>query len=160
MKVELYHASKFGNGVRVAEEIQRLMATKGDEVNIHHIKEVDPRELPEADLYIFGSPTRFGKAPGNVIRFMRKLELEPGTKYAVFGTFGAARPDRKTGVTPSDDEMEHIRRTIPMMDGQLKAKGLVKVAEMRAFVNPEAMKGPLEEGWRNRVEVFVAQIYP
>ena len=77
MEIELYHASKFGNGEKVAEEIKRLMVTKGNKVNIHHIKEVSPRELPLADLYIFGSPTRFGKAPGGVMRFIKKLELSP-----------------------------------------------------------------------------------
>jgi flavodoxin len=158
MKIEIYHASKFGNGERVAEEIRRLLATKGNEVNIHHIKEVNPKELPPADLYIFGSPTRFGKAPGGVLRFMKKLELPPGTEYAVFGTFGAARPDKKTGRIPSDEDMEKIRRTIPMIDERLKEKGLVKVAEMKAFVNPETLKGPLEEGWQERSVAFVAQI--
>jgi flavodoxin len=158
MKVEVYHASKFGNGERVAEEISRLMTTKGNDVNVHHIREMKPRDLPPADLYIFGSPTHFGKAPGGVVRFLKKVELPPGTKYAVFGTFGATRPDKKTGKTPTEEEMEKWRRTIPMMDGPLKEKGLVKVAEIKVFVDPETLKGPLEEGWQKRVETFVARI--
>lgn len=158
MKIELYHASKYGNGARVAEEFRRLMAAKGVEVNVHHIKDVGPKELPPADLYVFGSPTHFGKATGGMVRFLKKASLPPGTKYAVFGTFSAARPDKKTGKMPSEEEMDKLRRTIPMIDEQLKAKGMVKVAEMKFFVNPETMKGPLEEGWQERVEAFVAQI--
>ena len=80
MKVELYHASKYGNGARVAEEIKRLMATHGNEVFIHHVNDAEPKDLPTADLYIFGSPTHFGKAPGNMVRFLKKLDLPPGTK--------------------------------------------------------------------------------
>jgi flavodoxin len=162
MRVEIYHASKFGNGERVAEEIQKLMKTMGNDVDIHHIKEVSPREIALADLYVFGSPTRFGRAPGGVVRFLKKLDLESGTKYAVFGTFGATIPDRKTGKMPPAEEMEKLRQTIPMIDEQLMAKGMVKVAEMKAFVNPHTVKGPLEEGWQKRVETFVAQIlgYP
>ncbi|HEY3421469.1 MAG TPA: flavodoxin family protein [Methanomassiliicoccales archaeon] len=158
MKVEVYHASRFGNGERVADEIKRLLQARGNEVDVHHIKEVSPKDVPPADLYVFGSPTRFGKAPGGVVRFMKKIEPQPGARYAVFGTFGATIPDKKTGRMPSEEEMEKLRRTIPMLDEQLSGKGMVKVAEMKAFVNPETLKGPLEEGWQKRVEAFVAQI--
>lgn len=158
MKVELYHASKYGNGARVAEEFKRLMVAKGNVVNIHHIREVSPKDLPSADLYVFGSPTHFGKATGSMVRFAKKLGLPSGTKYAVFATCSAARPDKKTGKMPSEDELENLRHTIPMIDEQLKAKGMRKVAEMKAFVQPENLKGPLEEGWQDRVEAFVTQI--
>ncbi len=158
MKIELYHASKYGNGARVAEEFKRLMASKGNEVNIHHIKDVGPKNVAPADLYIFGSPTHFGKATGSMVRFVKKVALPPGTKYAVFATFSAARPDKKTGKMPSEEELEKLRRTIPMIDEQLKDKGMIKVAEMNIFVQPESLKGPLEEGWQDRVVAFVAQI--
>ncbi|MGD0817226.1 MAG: flavodoxin domain-containing protein [Methanomassiliicoccales archaeon] len=158
MRVELYHASKYGNGARVAEEFKELMAAKGNEVNVHHIKEVNPKDLPPADLYVFGSPTHFGKATGSMIHFIKKLTLPSGTKYAVFATCSAARPDKKTGKMPSEEELEKLRHTIPMIDEQLKIKGMTKVAEMKAFVRPETLKGPLEEGWQARVEAFVSQI--
>jgi len=158
MKVELYHASKYGNGARVAEEIKRLMAAHGIEVFVHHVNDAEPKGLPTADLFIFGSPTHFGKAPGNVVRFLKKLDLPPGTKYAVFATCSAARPDRKTGRMPTEDELEKLRRTIPMMDEQLSAKGMKKLAEMKVFVQPEQMKGPLEEGWQEIVKTFVARV--
>ena len=158
MKIELYHASKYGNGARVAEEFRRLMMAKGNEVNIHHIKDVSPKDLAMADLYVFGSPTHFGKAIGSAVRFVKKLDLPSGTKYAVFATFSAARPNKKTGKMQTEEELDHWRRTIPMLDEQLKAKGMNKVAEMRVFVQPENLKGPLEEGWQERVETFVAQI--
>jgi multimeric flavodoxin WrbA len=158
MKVELYHASKYGNGVKVAEEFKRLMTVKGNEVNVHHIKDVSVKALPSADLYIFGSPTHFGKATGGMVRFLKKITLPSGTRYAVFATFSAARPDKKTGKMPSEEELEKLRRTIPMIDEQLHAKGMKKVAEMKFFVDPETMKGPLEKGWQESVEAFVAQI--
>ena len=160
MRVELYHASKYGNGARVAEEFKRLMAAKGNEVNIHHIKEVRPKDLSPADLFVFGSPTHFGKAAGSMVSFLKKLALPSGTKYAVFATCSAARPDKKTGRMPTEEEHEKLRRTIPMIDEQLRAKGMTKVAEMTVFVQPETLKGPLEEGWQDRVETFVAHIPP
>lgn len=155
MKIEVYHASKYGNGAKVADEIGKLMTAGGNEVSVHHIDELSPRDIPPADLYVFGSPTHFGKAPGNIMRFVKKADLPPGTRYAVFATCSATVPDRRTGQMPSEEEMAKIRRAIPMMDEQLKAKGLVKVAEALLFVRPDTMKGPLVDGWQSKVEEFV-----
>ena len=55
MKIEYFHASKYGNGARVAEEFKKDMATRGVEVTVHHIEDVQ-KELPPADLYLFSSP--------------------------------------------------------------------------------------------------------
>lgn len=158
MKVVLYHDSKYGNGARVAEEFKRLMTVRGNEVSIHHIRDASPKDLPPADLYVFGSPTHFGKATGSMLRYVKKLTLPSGTRYAVFATCSAARPDKKTGKMPSEEELERLRRTIPMIDEQLRAKGMIKVADLKIFVKPETLKGPLEEGWQDRVEAFVSQI--
>jgi hypothetical protein len=89
---------------------------------------------------------------------MKKLALPPGSRYAVFATCSAARPDKKTGRMPSEEELDKLRRAIPMMDEQLGGKGMTKVAESTVFVQPESMKGPLEEGWQDRVNAFVNQI--
>ena len=48
MKIEYLHASKFGNGVMVAEEFKERMATRGVAVDVHHIHEVKLKELPSA----------------------------------------------------------------------------------------------------------------
>ena len=68
MKIEYLHASKFGNGAMVAEELKQQMSLKGVAVDVHHIREVSPTEVPPADLYVFSSPGRLGKP----IRGMRR----------------------------------------------------------------------------------------
>ncbi|UCE73414.1 MAG: flavodoxin family protein [Methanomassiliicoccales archaeon] len=160
MKIELYHASKFGNGAKVAEELRRVMEAKGHQMNVHHIKGADPKKLPPADLYIFGSPTRMGKPIGGMRRFIKKVALPPKTKYAVFATHGDAAPDKKTGKMPTEQEMERWRKTIPLMDEVLKEKGLVKVADKKFYILADTMKGPLKDGWQERVKEFAAQIEP
>ena len=55
MKIEYYHASKYGNGAKVAEEFKRQMAAKGITINVHHVKDVRPKEIPLADLYVFSA---------------------------------------------------------------------------------------------------------
>jgi hypothetical protein len=42
------------------------------------------------------------------------------------------------------------------MNELLQAAGLVKVAEDKVLVT--GLKGPLEEGWQEKVEAFVARI--
>lgn len=158
IKIELYHASKFGNGARVAEELRRVMQTKGHELNVHHINESKPKNLPPADLYVFGSPTRFGGPLGSMRRFVKKVSLPPGTKYAVFATHGDAVPNKKTGLMPTEEELSRWRKTIPILDSIVSEKGLVKVADKVFLVTGETLKGPLKEGWQEKVEEFSSAI--
>jgi len=156
MRIEYFHASKFGNGAKVAEEFKRLMTAKGATVNVHHVKDARPKELPPAELYVFSSPGRIGKPIGSARRFLKKVQLPPGTKYAILTTEGAPQPDKKTGKMPTEEEIAKWERVRPVMNELLQAKGLKKVAEGNVLVT--GMKGPLEEGWQKKVEAFVAQI--
>lgn len=156
MKIEYFHASKFGNGAMVAEEFRRLMAAKEVAVNIHHIREVRPEDIAPADLYIFSSPGRIGKPIGSMRRFLKKIVLPKGIKYAILTTEGSPQPDKKTGKMPTEEEHAKWQRVRPIMDELLQAKGLAKVAEEHVLVT--GMKGPLEVGWQKKVEGFVARI--
>lgn len=152
LTIEYFHASKFGNGLKVAEEFKRLMEERGVAVNIHHVRAVKPTYLPPADLYIFSSPGRMGRPRGCVRRFLKKLCLPPGTKYALLTTEGAPRPDKKTGCMPTEEEIAKWQKVRPRMNAILQEKGLVKVAEEKIYVT--RMKGPLEEGWQAKVVSF------
>jgi multimeric flavodoxin WrbA len=156
MKIEYYHASKYGNGKIVAEEFKKYMTAKGAIVNIHHIREVKAKDLAPADLYVFSSPGRMGKPIGSMRRFLKKLILPSGTKYGLLTTQGAPRPNKKTGQMPTDEEQAKWQRIIPTMIEILQPKGLQKVAEGKVLVT--GIKGPLEEGWQKKVEEFASQI--
>lgn len=158
MKIEYFHASKFGNGAMVAEEFKKLMAAKGVTVTVQHIRNARPKEITPADLYVFSSPGRFGKPIGSMRRFLKKMQLPPGTKYALLTTEAPPMPDKKTGKTPTEDEFANYERVRPIMNELLQAKGMRKVAEGYVNVNPTTLKGPLMEGWQKRVEAFAAQI--
>jgi len=155
MKIEYLHASKYGNGAMVAEEFSRQMAGKGVTVDVHHIREARPKALPPADLYLFSSPARFDKPIGSVRRFLNKVELPAGTKYAILTTEAAPYPDRP-GYKPSEEQMARWSRVRPIMNEILQRKGLVGVAEGKVLVT--SVKGPLEEGWQQKVEAFAARI--
>lgn len=156
MKIEYFHASKYGNGAMVAEEFKKQMAARAVTVNVHHVRDVSPKEMPPADLYLFSSPGRMGKPIGRARRFLKRAQLPARAKYAILTTEGAPRPDKKTGRMPTDEELAKWQRVIPIMNEILQGKGLVKVAEGKILVT--GLKGPLEEGWQKKVETFASEI--
>jgi len=132
------------------------MAARGGTVNVHHIRDAKPKEMPPADLYLFSSPGRMGKPIGRMRRFLKKTKLPSGTKYAILTTEVAPQPDKKTGRVPTEEERARWQRVIPIMNEILQEKGLIKVAEGKILVT--GLKGPLEEGWQKKVEAFASQI--
>ncbi|MCX5971216.1 MAG: hypothetical protein NTV14_06920 [Coprothermobacterota bacterium] len=156
MKIEYFHASGFGNGAMVAEEFKKQMTAKGVTVNVHHIRDARPKEMPPADLYLFSAPGRLGKPIGGMRSFLKKAMLPSGGKYAILTTELAPKPDRKTGRMPTEEEQAKWQHVIPIMNAMLQEKDLVKVAEGKILVT--GIRGPLEEGWQKKVEAFTSQI--
>lgn len=144
MRIEYVHASRFGNGAAVAEEFRVRMAAAGVTVGVRHVRDARPASLPAADLYVFSSPGRFGKPSRRVRRFLRHLELAPGTRYAVLTTEALPRPD--------------TQRVRPIINEILTAQGLVKVAEDTVHVT--GVRGPLEPGWHHMVAEFAERLLP
>jgi multimeric flavodoxin WrbA len=156
IRIEYFHASVFGNGATVAEEFRKQMAGKGAAVTIHHIREVNPSDLPVADLYVFSSPGRMGKPIGKMRRFLKKLTLPAGTPYGLLTTEMAPQPNKKTGQMPTDEDLAKWQRVRPIMNEILQGKGLVMVAEDKVQVT--GLKGPLEDAWQQKVEVFADRV--
>ncbi len=156
MKIEYFHASKYGNGAMVAEEFKRVVSARNNVVDVHHIREVNPKQMPPADLYVFSSPGRMGKPIRGMRRFLKKARLPAGARYAILTTEAAPTPDKKTGRMPTAEEIAKWQRVRPIMNDLLAPKGLKKVAEGSVLVT--GMKGPLEEGWQKKVEDFAASV--
>jgi menaquinone-dependent protoporphyrinogen IX oxidase len=156
MEVLYVHASRFGNGAEVAEAFARQMATKGATVDVRHVHDVGPKQLPPADLYVFSSPGRMGKPIREMRRFLKHLTLPAGTRYALLTTEMAPKPDKETGRMPTEEETCRFQHVRPIMNEILQGKGLVPVGEDRVYVTD--IKGPLEDGWREKVEAFAARI--
>ena len=156
MKIEYIHASVYGNGAKVAEEFKTRMASRGVSVNVHHVDDVKPSRPPPADLYVFSSPGRMGRPVRGMRRFLKKLDLPEGTRYALLPTGLSPQPNPATGKMPSEEELGRCERVIPIMNEMLQSKGLAEVAEEKVLVT--GIKGPLEDGWQRKVEAFVARI--
>jgi menaquinone-dependent protoporphyrinogen IX oxidase len=156
MKIEYLHASKFGNGATVAAEFERVMAARDVVVEVHHIREVKPAELSPADVYLFSSPGRMGRPIGAMRRFLKKVELPVGTRYAILSTEMAPKPDKKTGKMPTEAEVAEWQHIRPVMNETLQGKGLVSIAE--DVVHVTGLKGPLEGGWHHKVDAFANRV--
>ncbi|MBV9310041.1 MAG: hypothetical protein JOZ73_04375 [Solirubrobacterales bacterium] len=155
MTIQYLHASKFGNGATVAALFKETMAAKGVNVDVHHIRGVRPADPPAADLYVFSSPGRMGRPIGGMRRFLKRVSLPAGTRYAILTTEAAPKAD-KTGRMPTEEELARYERVRPIMNEILQGKGLVKVAEDKVHVT--GLKGPLEEGWEQTVRDFAARL--
>jgi menaquinone-dependent protoporphyrinogen IX oxidase len=156
LKIEYYHASKYGNGARVAEEFQKQMEARGVTVDIHHVKDVKAKEMPPADLYLFSASGRFGKPIGDMRGFLKKVSLPSGTKYAVLVTELAPDPEKAIRMPTTQEEIGKCHRVIPAIDEMAQKRGWVKVAEGKIFVT--GIKGPLEPNWQREVEAFASRI--
>jgi menaquinone-dependent protoporphyrinogen IX oxidase len=148
------HASKFGNGAAVAEAFRADMEARGVGVEVHHVHDVSPTRMPTADLYVFSSPGRMGKPIREVRRFLKDLAIPAGTRYALLTTEMAPRPDKKTGRMPTEEEICRHQKVRPIMHELLGSKGLVSIGEEKVYVTD--IKGPLEEGWREKVAAYAA----
>jgi multimeric flavodoxin WrbA len=158
MRIEYVHASKYGNGAMVAEQFKKDMAARGVEVTVHHIKDVKPREVPPADLYVFSSPGRLGKPIKRMRTFLKDLRLPAGTRYGLLTTEMGPQPNKKTGLMPTEEEICTHQKVRPIMNQLLQGKGLVEVAEDKVYVT--GVKGPLEDEWQQKVEAFVSRLSP
>ncbi len=153
MKIEYFHASKFGNGARVAAAFKERMGVNGTRVEIHDVRDMKRETVAPADLYVFSAPGRMGRPIGAMRRFLKRLSLPAGTRYAVLTTEIAPKPDKKTGRLPTEEELvARHQRVRPIMNEILQSKGLVKVAEDKILVT--GLKGPLEDGWHDKVAAF------
>jgi menaquinone-dependent protoporphyrinogen IX oxidase len=157
MKVEIFHASKYGNGEKVVAHLQGLLVAKGHQADFRHVRDVRAKEIPVADLYVFCAPTRLGKPIGKMRRFLKKAILPAGARYALIATHGEPVPNKKTGKMPTLEEIEKYQQNLPAMEAILNVKGAVKVAEVKVYVK-NTIKGPLADGWDKLVEEFAAKL--
>jgi hypothetical protein len=89
-------------------------------------------------------------------KFLANVQLTAGTRDAIITTEMAPKPDKKTGKLPTDEERARWQRVRPIMQEILREKGLVEVAVGVVYVT--AMRGPLEDGWKAKVEAFAAMV--
>ena len=111
MKVCIAYESKFGNGKKLVDHVQTTLSKNGHNVETCSVREVSPDSLPNADLYIFSSPTHVGGPPGKMKKFLKNLKInQEGAKYTLMAT-----------------SMDPNAKTLQKMEQLLQSKGIAKV---------------------------------
>ena len=141
MKINILYASWFGNGKKVVEELAEILIKKNQDVRLFSIMEKPTEIIPDADLYIFSSPTRKFSLPANVKDFISSFTSPKSqTYYALMTTY---MDPRTIGLKKMETALNS--------KGMLKATGDFKVKSL-------GIKGPLEAGYNEKLMAFAEEI--
>jgi menaquinone-dependent protoporphyrinogen IX oxidase len=145
MRVAIAYLTTHGNNRTLAELLGDLLMERGHHVDLFDMEQARPTDLPEAELYVFGSPTHLSRVPGKAKKFLKDINPTKGSRYAIMATFWRSE----------DKENENLG-TLPKLEKLISDKGMSKVGEQAFFVR--AVKGPLEEGYREKMIDFAGRI--
>ena len=137
MTISIIYHTRFGNNALVADLLSDTLESKGHGVSIHPISEAHPSEIPASDLYIIGSPTQIGTLPIRVNRFLKRLKIPSGSRFAVYATYaepGSGAPGKITSI--------------------MEAHGAESVAKPLMLAVKD-LKGPLEDEWESKVTKWI-----
>jgi len=133
MTISIIYHTHFGNNALVAGKLSDILESKGHGVSVHPVSEAKPSEIPASDLYIIGSPTQIGTLPMRVSRFLKRMKISAGSRYAVYTTY--AEPG--SGASG-------------MIIAAMETHGAESAAEPLMLAVKD-MKGPLEDEWESKV---------
>ena len=138
MKYAIVYWSRYGNGKKI---VDRLATKLPGETQILKTDEADPTSMPEADFYIFYSPTEAFRVQRNMRSFMKGIKGMEGKKYGLINTHSMDR------------------NWLDSMEKYLSKKKMVKVAGVDFKVGKEANTGDaLPGGWEAEVDEFASKL--
>ena len=140
MKICIAYFSKFGNGKMAAEHLHGQLVKMGHIVVLHSADSIDPKLLPAMDMYVFSSPTHMGSPAGKMNRFLKKLALPEGSRYALMATYMGGKTN-----------------TLLKMEKILAKKGYVKTHD-GLELKVEGIQGPLAEGYKEFLDNFAHKL--
>ena len=137
MNYIIVYWSRYGNGKKVVDYLADKLKDKTIETQIFKTDEIDPTKMPEADLYVFSTPTEAFNIQKNMRSFMKKLEGMDNKKYGIINTHGMDK------------------NWLPKMEKLLSKKNMVKVAGVDFRVGKGAKSGDAIIGdWKAKIDDF------
>jgi len=141
VKIGIIYASWFGNGKRLVEKLAEILAEKHHDVTLLSLMDKSAGTAPDADLYIFSSPTRKFSLPKNVKDYVSGfVPPRSGTHYALMTTY-----------------MDPRTIGLKKMQTILDSKGMRKAAD-DCKIKSLGLKGPLEDGYSQKLMAFAESI--
>jgi flavorubredoxin len=137
MRICIVYLSRFGHNRRVAETLTSYLREKGIEVYTYSHSEIRRISIPDARLYIVCTPTRFGRPPNRIARYLWWVSIdEPDARYAIITT-----------------HFKRHNRVIHRLSAILDRKGLTPAHEGMTL-KVSGVKGPLERGFEAKLRDF------
>jgi flavorubredoxin len=139
--INIIYASWFGNGKKVIEELAEILIEKKQDVKLFSIMEKLTDKIPDADLYIFSSPTRKFSLPANVREFITGfIPPKSQASYALMTTY-----------------MDPRTIALKKMESILNSKGMLKAAK-DFKVKALGLRGSLKNGYTEKLRKFAEEI--
>lgn len=142
MNSVIVYWSRYGNGKKVVDYLSGKLEEKGVETKVLKTDDADPEKLPDADFYVFSTPTEAFRVQGNMRKFMKKLEGMEGKKYGIINTHRMKRNWLKS--------MEKI------LSKKKKMKKLAGI-DFRVGDGTETGEG-LPKGWKSDLNTFAEKL--
>jgi flavodoxin len=141
MNVNIIYASWYGNGKKIVEELAQILMNKKQVVKVFSLMDKSIGTIPDADLYIFSSPTRKFSLPTNVKEFIGNFT--PPKKQARYALMTTYMDPRTIGLKKMGAALE--------AKGMLKAAGDLKIKAL-------GLKGPLEDEYGKKLAAFADEL--
>ena len=137
MRICIVYLSRFGHNRRVAETLTSYFREKGFEVYTYSHSEIRRIAMLDARLYVFCSPTRFGKPASRMARYLWWVTIDEADAW--YGLITTHFKPKNT--------------VIKRLSAILDRKGLRSVNEGLAL-KVSGVKGPLESGFEDKMKTF------
>lgn len=142
MKYVIIYWSRYGNGKKIVEYLSVKLKKKAADIKIFKTDEINPMDMPEADIYVFSAPAEAFNVQKNMRKFMKKLEGMENKKYAIINTHAMEK-----------------KNWLYKMEKLLSKKNMVKIAEIDFHVGKDASSGNgLMQGWQEKIDEFTKKL--
>jgi len=139
MRINIIYDTKYGKGEEISKYLEDQLENQN--VKIFSVKDTDPDYIRGADLYIFSTPVKKGKATKRMKRFVKNLDIDGGdVNYGLITT-------HVRGKISTPDELEKM-----LKQNNLQKKGDTLTLKV------EKKKDPLEKGYEKELDKFLKQI--
>ena len=141
MKYVIVYWSRYGNGKKVVNHLSENLKGKKAETQIFTTDEANPTAMPDADVYVFSTPTEAFNIQKNMRSFIKKLEGMEGKKYGIINTHGMKK------------------NSLHKMENLLSKKKMVKMAGVDFQVGDGSQTGNgLMDDWEAKLDEFAGKL--
>ena len=141
MKYVIVYWSRYGNGKKIVENLTGKLKNKAEEVKVFKTDEADPKSMPEADLYVFSTPTEAFNIQRNMRSFMKNIQGLEEKKYGIINTHSMNK------------------NWLSKMEKLLSKKNMVKVAGIDFKVGKDIKSGnAFVDDWKTKIDEFAEKL--